>query len=212
MDPRSATPIDFFSEWFKQPIEVADHSVVSVVAALDRHPIAQDQTGQDYVMPIGRSREYPGRFRIYGENQDIFYCFVYEGDQFKIDPPVYFESCLNLQLDYAINPADILDNEHVLVANRFSDFLWQILGHHICIRMESGGQFVETVTGIVCDRKIQLDDSFIKPLRKDFPTGYTCFVRDDVICIPDWGAAFRTARSRELFMAQYLPSVSREWA
>jgi len=163
-------------------------------------------------MPMRRCREHAGRFRVYGENQDVYYCFVYEGDESKTDPPVYFESCLDLHNDYGINQSDIIDGDHVLVADRFTLFLWQVLGHHICLRMESGGQFSNDVTGVVFNGDLELDGSFINQLGRDFPAGYTCFVSDDAICIPDWGAAFLTARSRESFMTRYSPNVSREWA
>jgi hypothetical protein len=212
MNPRDVHPIAFFNEWFAEPFDVQDYSVAGIVDALNRHPIAGDPTAQDYVMPMRRCREHAGRFRVYGENQDVYYCFVYEGDESKTDPPVYFESCLDLHTDYGIDQSDIIDGDHVLVAERFASFLWQVLGHHICLRMESGGHFSSHVTGVVFNGGVDLDASFINQLGSDFPAGYTCFVSDSAICIPDWGAAFLTARSRESFMTRYSPNVSREWA
>lgn len=205
-----ARPIDFFNEWFVAPIIVTDPSVEGFIGALNRHPLADDERSQDYVMPTRRCRDRAGRFRIYGENQDTYYCFVYDGDESKTDPPVYYESCL--LDDHGIDPALIIDGDHVLVADRCSDFLWQMLGHHICLRLESSGHFRENVTGIVLDGVVKLDGAFFCPMGREFPAGYTCFVSDDVICIPDWGAAFRTAQSRELFLASYAPRFSRQWA
>lgn len=183
-----------------------------VIDTLNRHPIAADQAAQDYIMPTTRSRQSAGRFRIYGENQDVYYCFVYDGDEVKVNPPVYFETCLDLSLDYGIGRSQIIDESHVLVADRFIDFLWHILGHHICTRMESSGGFRSHVTGIVSNGLIELDNSFVNPLGREFPSGYTCFVSDDVICVPQWGAAFRTVHSRKRFLARYSPHVSSEWA
>jgi hypothetical protein len=180
--------------------------------ALNRHPLAGDQTAQDHTIPVQDARDHPGRFRIYGENQYAFYCFVYDGEETKTDPPVFFETCLDLQIDCAVASADIIGGDHVLVAIRFSDFLWQMLGHHICLRADFGDQLSSSVTGIVCNEPIELDDAFINPLGREFPAGFTCFVSDGVICIPDWGAAFLTAESREKFVAKYSPSVSEEWA
>jgi hypothetical protein len=60
-----AYPIDFFNEWFTEPIVITDPSVAGVIEALNRHPLADDQTAQDYVMPTRRCRECPSRFRIY---------------------------------------------------------------------------------------------------------------------------------------------------
>ncbi|MFN9878806.1 MAG: hypothetical protein ACK557_10050, partial [Planctomycetota bacterium] len=111
-----------------------------------------------------------------------------------------------------IKQSDIINGDHVLVADRFTTFLWQVLGHHICLRMESGGLFSNAVTGIVFKDNLELDNSFINPLGRDFPAGYTCFLSDSEICIPDWGAAFLTALSRESFMTRYSPHVSRDWA
>lgn len=210
MNPRGAHPIVFFNEWFAEPIVVTDPSVAGVIDALNRHPLADDQTAQDYVMPTRRCRERAGRFRIYGENQDTYYCFVYEGDESKIDPPVYYESCL--LADHGIDPAFVIDGDHVLVADRFSDFLWQMLGHHICLRLESGGHFKQPVTGIVWHGVVKLGDAFVNPMGREFPAGFTCFACDDVLCIPDCGAAFRTSQSRDSFIARYAPTVSRQWA
>ncbi len=207
-----STELNSLNRWFVEPFVVADNSVAGIIETLNRHPIADDQTAQDYVMPTRRRREHAGHFRIYGENQDVYYCFVYDGDESKIDPPVYFESCLDLKDDYGIDSFRIIANDHVLVANRFTDFLWQMLGHHICLRMESSGQFSENVNGVVFDDDVELDDSFVNPLGIEFPAGYTCFVTDDVILIPDWGTAFLSAQARESFMARFSPDVSCEWA
>lgn len=211
MNPRDAHSIDFFSKWLAKRIAVVDNTVAGVIEALNRHSMADDQTAQDYVMPIRRCREYAGRFRIYRENQDTFYRFVNAGDESKIDPPVYFESCIDLYLDYGIAESDIINNDHVLVAKRFTDFLWRILGHHICLRLESGGQFAGSVNGIVIDGGVELDDSFINPLGNEFPVGYTCLVSDDVVCIPGWGAAFLTVDARDSFLHNYRPKVARKW-
>lgn len=209
MNPRSAHPINFFNEWFAEPIMLTDPSVAGVIDALNRHPLAGDPTAQDYVMPIRRCREHAGRFRIYGENQDTYYCFVYDGKESKIDPPVYYESCL-LE-EHGIDPAFIINGDHVVVADRFSDFLWQMLGHHICLRLESAGHFKQNVCGIVWDGVVKLDERFFNPTGREFPAGFTCLMSEDALCIPDWGAAFRTSQSRECFMARYAPKVSRHW-
>ena len=211
MDPTDINPIEYFNTWFEKSINVDRYNVEGVIEALGRHVSSADPTAQDYVMPLRRCREREGRFRIYGENQDTFYCFVYAGDELKIDPPVYFESCLNLAMDYGIDTSLIIDGDHTLVAERFTDFVWLMLGHHICLRNESGNQFKSGVTGILFDG-IKLDDAFVNPLNRDFPAGYEPYFSDGIICIPDWGAAFRTPESRERFLCQYTPSVSGEWA
>jgi hypothetical protein len=205
-------PIDYFNKWFAEPIAVVDNSVAGIIDALNRHPIADDTTAQDYVMPISRCRELAGRFRIYGENQDVYYCFVNEGDEYKTDPPVYFESCLDLKVDYGFDDSDILNNDCLLVADRFSAFLWQMLGHHICLRMESSDHFSPSVNGILFGiESVNPRDSFINPLGREFPAGFTCLVADDAICIPDWGCAFLTSQSRDSFMIRYSPIISEYW-
>jgi hypothetical protein len=204
-------PIDFFNQWFAEPIIVTNNSVAGIIDALNDHPMAQDETAQDYVMRACFYREHPGRFRIYGENQDNYYCFVNEGDEDKIDPPVYFESHFDLKTDYGFDDSEIVNNS-VIVADRFTDFLWQMLGHHICLRLESGGNFATDVSGIPFEKDIKLDNSFINHLGRDFPAGFTCFISDDTIYIPDWGAAFLTVQSRDSFVEKYSPYLGQEWS
>lgn len=211
MNPRNVYPIDYFNPWFVEPIVVNDNTVAGVIDALNRHPLSDDETAQDYVMPARRCRERPGRFRVYGENQDNYHCFVYEKDALSAEPPVYFESCLDLKRDCGIADADILDGDHVRVASRFSDFLWQMLGHHICLRLEWADHLAKEVSGIIFDAGLKLGDEFITLLERDFPAGYTSFASEGVICVPDWGAAFLNARARDLFLDLYKPTYTRVW-
>ena len=51
-------------------------------------------------------------------------------------------------MDHGYKKSDIIDNDHVVVCSRFTDVLWHILGHHICIRLESSGLFADHVNGI----------------------------------------------------------------
>jgi hypothetical protein len=71
--------------------------------------------------------------------------------------------------------------------------------------------FAAGVTGILIDNGIELDESFVCPLRREFPAGFNCFVSDDVICAPQWGAASLTAKARDSFVARYSPNVSQQW-
>jgi hypothetical protein len=206
-------PILYFNAWLQEPLVVgAERSVLSVMDALNRHPLAQDETANDYIMPAWRYREMAGRFRVYGENQDTFYCFVYTGAELEADPPVYFESCLDLKLDYGLADGEIINGDHVLVCPRFSDFLWHMLGQQICIRTQGNGLYRPDVCGVVFKECIDLDASFVNPLGKEFPAGYTCFVSDKVICVPDWGAAFLNDDSRRRFLERFSPIVSESWA
>ncbi|MEM8532473.1 MAG: hypothetical protein AAGF95_16640 [Chloroflexota bacterium] len=204
-------PINYFNRWFSQPIVVTDYAVVGIITALNQHSMAQDATAQDYVMPLRRCCEKSGRFRVLGENQDTFYCFVYADDEQKLDPPIYFETCLDLAIDYGFDTADIIDGDHVLVCSTFTPFLWQILGRHVCIRLESGNQFTGGVSGIIWKEAIALDSAFTNPMGKDFPAGYICFFSEDTVCIPDWGAAFLHDEARRLFIEQYKPVIHQSW-
>lgn len=203
--------ITHFNRWFTTPIEVTEFTVLAVIATLDQHPSSDDQTAQDYVMPLRRCREQSGRFRIWGENQDTFYCFVYDGDEHKPNPPVYFESCLGLLQDYGIDKSDIIDGDHVLVADTFTDFLWHMLGHHICLRHDFHDHMNPDVAGMQFNN-VDLDDSFHCPLCRDFPAGYSPFFRHGTICIPDWGAAFLNSDARDSFVSEFQPTISSEWA
>ncbi len=204
MNRRDLHPIAFFNDWFAEPFDVRDYSVAGIVDALNRHLslLINPPRLRHATATLPRKA---GRYRIYGENQDVFYCFVYEGDESKTDPPVYFESCLDLNIDYGIKQSDIIDGDHVLVADRFTTSLASAR-HHICLRMESGGLF--SCDGIVFKDNLELD-AFVNG-SAGTSWRYTCFLSDGAICIPDWGAAFLTARSRASFMTRS-PRVSREW-
>ena len=205
-------PIDYFNRWLKEPIQAADgDSVHSILDAFNRHPLAQDETAQDYIMPPARYREMLGRFRVYGENQDTWYCFIYEGDETQPDPPVYFETCLDLKLDHGFADNDIIDGNHVLVCPHFTAFLWHMLAQQLCLRLESSGQRKSSVHGVAFERSIVLSDLFVNPLGRDFPAGFETFVSPDVVCIPVWGAAFLNAESGREFLQRYRPDVSHRW-
>lgn len=206
-------PIDFFNQWFNEPIVVANISVEGIIEALNLHPLANDETSQNYVMPIWRCREAAGKYRIFGENQDVYYCFVYDGNRIDPDPPVYFESSLCLEEDYGFDAVSIIDNDHVLIANRFTDFLWHILGQHICLRLDFADCFKPEVNGIFfgSSNSFQLDNTFFNPLGNEFPAGYSCFFSERSICIPHWGAAFLDSLSRDSFIERFQVQVEQFW-
>lgn len=205
---------DYFNRWFVEPIPAADgDTVVSVMHALCRHLLAQDETAQDEILLPERYGTNPGRLHIYVENQGIWVCFVYERDARLPDPPVYFESDLDLQRDHGLADADILDGDHGLVCPNFRGFVWHMLGNNLCYRMETSGLYQPGVYGVVFKRNqpVVLDDTFVNPLGRPSPLGDTCFFAPEVICIPTWGAAFLNADSGRRFLDRYGPAVSRRW-
>lgn len=211
MNQSGSHPIEYFNSWFVQPLIVKGASALATLEALNNHPIASDEAGQDYIMPPGRYREAPGRFRILGENQDTFYCFLKAGDELKTDPPVYFETSLDLIKDHGFKNSEIIDGDHVLVCPRFSQFLWHILGHYICVRMAFSRTLSEDVNGIVFEKDVVLDEAFANPLGPDFPAGSTCYFADKIVCVPEWGAAFFDRDSREVFVERYGPVIFHGW-
>jgi hypothetical protein len=213
MDLATADPIAFFNSWLKDVIHArSGDSVLAVMNALNQHELAHDETAQDYIMPPRRYKEQPGRFRVFGENQDAFYCFVSEGDEFEVDPPVYFETYLDLKLDYGFNEDEVIDDHCMMVCPRFSAFLWHMLGHQICIRLKGNGLYRSGVHGITFRKPVELGRGFMNPLNSEFPAGYTCYFARDVICVPDWGAAFRNDQAHEAFLAEFRPQVDKHWA
>lgn len=205
--------IEYFNQWLVEPIRVAEgESVQSVLDALNRHPLAQDEMASNYIMPPQRYRERSGRFRILGENQDVWYCFVYDGAETLPDPPVYFETSLDLERDHGFSDTDIIGGDHVMVCPGFTRFLWHMLGQQICLRMEGNGQFRPGVHGVLFEEPVAIDGSFINPLDREFPAGFPCYVSADVLCVPDWGAAFLNAKCGRRFLKQFAPVVSRSWA
>jgi len=205
--------ISEFNGWFQQPILVpaGDPTVEVVLEAINRHPLAQDEKAQDYVMPSGRCKEQDGRFRIYGENQDTWYCLVQAGAQLLSDPPVRFESCLDLTLDHYVDPHEIHDGT-VEIAKGFKAFLWYIIASQICFRLESSSYLRREVSGIIFSERTALGADFVNPLSRAFPGGYDVFVGPGTICAPGWGAAFKNQHYRSEFVECYAPKVRSCWA
>jgi hypothetical protein len=205
--------IESLSYWFARPLLIsASQSVAQVLDALNDHPLAQDEQAQDYVMPKKRYFDNPGRFRIWGENQDNFYCFVTARDSNAIDPPVYFETCLDLVRDCRIDPTHVLPGNCVLVTEHFTSFLSFMLAHHICLRLEKGSHLANAVNGIVFSQPLKTCCNLTNPLGREFIAGYTPYVGQDVICIPDWGAAFRNQSAREQFVESMKHAIGQSWA
>ena len=207
------SPIDYFNQWSTIPIRSACSSVLATIDGLNAHPLATDITAQDYVMPSKRYFESPGRFRIYGENQDVFYCFVLQAEADASNPPVYFESCLDLITDYGIDPDSIIDNDHALITPTFERFLWHILGHQLCLRMERASYMIPSVCGSLFEKTEHcFSKHFTGMLGTNFFAGYTALFALDTVVIPDWGAVFLDPSARTRFVSAYKPSVTREWA
>jgi hypothetical protein len=199
--------------WLDPPLIIPDgQTVQQVLSSLNDHPFAQDETAQDYVMPTKRHLEEPGRFRIWGENQDNFYCFVDAEQACNTDPPVYFETCLDLVRDCEITPEDVLPGNVAMVTTSFRRFLAFMLAHHICLRLEKGRYLAEDVNGIVFSKPLQDCSGLTNPIGRQFLAGYTPYVGDGLICIPDWGAAFRCADVRDSFVKARHPIVGQSWA
>jgi hypothetical protein len=209
----NSNAIDYFNRWSKTPICVEGTSVLAVINALNEHPLSTDTTAQDYVMPPKRYFERAGRLRIYGENQDVFYCFVNLADADFQNPPVYFESSLDLIIDYGIDPKYIIDKDHAIVATSFDKFLWQMLGHQLCLRTERAAYMQSDVCGVLfIHEEHSFSQRFTMMLGNEFFAGYTALFAEDTVVIPDWGAAFLNGDAQARFLATYKPSVTREWA
>lgn len=207
-------PIAYFNRWFSTPIDVAENACVEdVLRALHAHPMAADQTAQNYVMPPRRYREKDGRFRVYGENQDTWHCFIRPGDERETDPPVYFETCLDLVLDHEYQPDEVIDGDHVLVTGRFSNFVWHAVGDYLCLRLQRPPALAPDVCGVSfgAGGYVELGQEFRLPLGREFPAGYTARFTDDIVCIADWGAAFLDSAARDRFVERYSPPLDQGW-
>jgi hypothetical protein len=215
IDPLAGHPFDTFGPWFRTPLRLpTDRSVRGIVDALNAHPLAGDQHVQDYVMPARRYLEKSGRFRIWGENQDCYYCWVRADQAGETDPPVYFEShSFNLVTDAHYDAAEIVDGDSVLVCPRFTQFLWHMLGHYFCLRAAKSPLFAGSVTGVQFSvgTEIESDGTFVMPLGREFPAGYTPFIGPDAVCIPDWGAAFLNEAAHRAFCARHDVPVDDVW-
>ncbi len=211
-DPPS-DPFDFYNRWLVEPIQSTGRTVEDIVGVLNLHPLDLDETAQDGFMRLEHARTAPGRYRVWLENQDIFQCFVEVGRESEVDPPVFFESCLDLDRDYRFTANEILDvgGPCVLVCDRFTDFLAFALGQLLCLRLDPSPVWRSQVTGVVFDGPVETPDGFVNPLGRPFPNGYTTWIGRDSVCIPDWGAAFLTPRARADFIAQCRPSIRSTW-
>lgn len=205
-------PLVYFGRWTTEPVVPSDgRSVLSVMDALNRHPLARDESAQDHVMPAARYREKAGRFRIFEENQGTWHCFVRSGDELLDDPPVYFETCLDLKQDCGFPESGILDGNHVLACERFTGFLWFLLARHFCLRMEAADYFAPGVHGILSEKELVPDGAWVNPLGRNFPAGFTCYVGEGTLCVPGWGAAFLNDAARDRFLRRFDPVISGEW-
>jgi hypothetical protein len=212
MKPAGFACIESFCNWFAPRLVIgASQSVTQVLDTLNEHPLVYDGLAQDYVMPKNRYYESRGRFRIWGENQNSFYCFVAAKDANAVDPPVYFETCLDLIRDFRVDPAMVLSGNCVLVTEHFSSFLTFMLAHHICLRVEKGAHLATEINGIVFSQPNPVCDGLRNPLGRGFIAGFTAFVGNNVICIPDWGAAFRHQTAREDFLKSNQVAVGQSW-
>ena len=210
MDLFAGWPIDFFNQWFREPIQVEKGaSVKQILDALNEHPLAEDEA-QDYFMPARRYREEPGRFGVYGENQDLWTCFVYEGQELLTDPPVYFSTCLDLQEDYGYKPEEIINGDHVLASRSFVRFLWSVLGQQICIRIEETTLFKSGVTGCFFDSALPRNETFQNPLENEH-AGLACYISPKTLWCLDW-AAFLDAESKQRFLETFQPTNVRVWS
>lgn len=204
--------IGYFNRWLKVPFVISGvRTVLNVMNALNAHPISKDECAQDYFMPESRYLEKAGKFRIYRENQETWHCFVLDGDQDKIDAPVYFETCLDLEVDCGVAPNDIIDGDRTLACDSFQGFLWHMLGAHLCLRAEGSSEFSDGVNGVTFSEDIEVGDNFSRPLGRPFPGGYAPCFAENTICVPEWGAAFLDDKSREEFIKEYSPKISGEW-
>ncbi len=176
--------IESLCNWFAPPLVIgASQSVTQVLDALNAHPLVQDN----------------------------FYCFVTAKDANEVDPPVYFETCLDLVRDCRIDPTLVLSGNCVLVTEHFNSFLMFMLAHHISLRLEKGSHLAEEVNGIVFSQPKTACSGLINPLGKEFIAGYTAYIGNNVICIPDWGAAFRHQIAREEFVKSNQVAVGKSW-
>jgi hypothetical protein len=209
--------IPYFQRWYAQPIGLSGGESVRVTMdALNAHPLVSDAP-QDYITHPERYSEFAGRFEILGENQDVWHCFVAAGSETQPDPPVFFESCLGLRQDYGFSPEDIQDVHGACVeAGNFRGFLWNLLGRHICLRVEGAAVLAPGVQGCGFAQEGVLSgalgEAYFNPLGRAFPDGYTCYFAEDTICIPKWGAAFLHAAARECFMTAFAPAIQSTWA
>lgn len=203
--------IHLINGWFRQPLaaetgvpaeELAERERASrrPMPALLRewyllfggHESFGGRKSNDYEMPLARVWESARYLRIYGENQDGWYCGILNEHLALPDPPVYFDSkampVSDLDLDFS--PDTLVDGHFLPVCDRLSDFLLGVAVRQITLRMEPspflragvGGAYFPEILGV----DLELRGLF------DFPDGYSPFLGKDLLALSGWGFTVRT--------------------
>ncbi|MCS7465752.1 hypothetical protein NZK35_03565 [Stieleria sp. ICT_E10.1] len=209
-------PVTFFGEFFAERFTLNGSSVVDVMGCIHSHPFGADNTCGDPVVHPDYVRKVDGRYRVFLENQAIWYYFVMDDRSQDVDPPVYMCSSLDLAIDHRIPKDEIVDGDSTMVSERFTDFLWQIIGQNLCLRNgphDDDGILSPTFCGMTFKSHAKLDERFTKPETRWFQDDV--FFADEfpgTICSPTHGAVFASADARDRFVAEIQPKIQKRWA
>ncbi|MDY7226670.1 hypothetical protein [Hyalangium rubrum] len=202
--------IHLINGWFRQPlsaetgipadeVEEREHASRRPLPVLlrewyllfGRHKSFCGEESTDYEVPLERVWGSARYLRVYGENQDGWYCGVLNEHLALPDPPVYFDSrampVSDLDLDYT---PELVDGHFIQVCDKLSDFLLGVAARQITIRTGPSSLLRAGVCGAHFPEILGID--FELRAMFAFPGGYTPFMGEDVFAVSEWGFAART--------------------
>ena len=125
----------------------------------------------------------------------------------EVDPPVFLCSSLDLAIDHGVPKGEIVYGDSIMVSERFTDFLWQIIGQNLCFLDDDVEEILSpTFCGLTFNSHAQLDARFAKPKTQWFKYD-VCFAEEfpGTICVPKHGAVFANMETRDRFVAEVKP-------
>jgi hypothetical protein len=156
-----------------------------------RHERLDDQTVNDYEVPLGRVWEEPRYLRVYGENQDNWYCGILNEHLEDPDPPVYFDSrAMPVEdLGFPLDGLDLVDGHFICVSDTLSEFLLGMTVRQLAFR-DTPSPFFRAG---VCGAQYPYVPALVRlQLIFEFPAGFNPYMGEDVLHLEDWGFAART--------------------
>jgi hypothetical protein len=204
--------------WFRTPISEATGVSIRQLNELERHvgrplpaalrewyrlvaghPTFTDEADQDFEMPLARVGESPRLLRIYGENQEAWYCGILEEHGRLPDPPVYFESfSFDPVTDAGYDPSELIDGRFLRVCDHLTEFVFGMTIRQMVLRLEPSPCLKPEVCGATFD-DLATARQVWKRLRLervlDFPAGFSPAFGEEVLGAEEWGFAARDAEA-----------------
>lgn len=209
--PEWRSYLQLINGWYRQPLSEATGVPADELSQLEEeagrplpamlwewfrlfgnHESLGDETCDDYVMPLDRVWEASGSLRLYGENQELWYCCILDEDLEEPDPPVYFDSA-GMSVEewgFPLEGVELVDEHFIPVCDTLSRFLMGLTVRQITLRTKPSPFFRAGVCGA------QFTPSFgLGPIQQlfEFPGGPSSpCLGEDVVLLKNWAFSART--------------------